>query len=79
MDLENFVKEKKVKKVDCEFIDDSVIDRKIKNLKISEKNQEIYNLAKNTLPILGLAYAAKKTLNAFGTKKQVKEEIIMKK
>lgn len=79
-DLESFVKAKKVKKENCDFVDDKVIETKIKNLKVKEKNQEIYNLAKNTLPILGLAYAAKKTLNAFGTKKQVKEEeIIMKK
>lgn len=73
-DLEDFVREKEMKRESCVMEDERVIETKIKQLKRSEKNNEIYNLAKSTLPILGLAYAAKKTINALTTKKQVKEE-----
>ena len=70
--LEDFMKEKEVPKEDCKF-DDERVETKIKQLQIKEKNQELLNLAKTTLPILGLAYAAKKTINAFSTKKTVNE------
>ena len=75
-DLEEFIRNKDMRKESCDM-DDQVIEKKITQLKTKEKNQELYNLAKTTLPILGLAYAAKKTLNALTstTKKQVKEEV----
>lgn len=63
-------KPKKKKNVDVEK-EELFIQKKIQELTSKDKTQnKIFEVAKNTLPVLGLLYAAKKTYNAFSTPTQ---------
>lgn len=80
-DLEEFVEKKNTKK--CDFEPEKKkpevnlnIDKKIIELKTKEKKDDIINIAKTTIPILTLAYAAKKTINAINNKKKKDDTIV---
>lgn len=73
-DLNEFVGKKLEK---CEFEQNNnksekIVEKKIDELKNKEKKDEMLNIAKTTLPLLGFAYAAKKTYNAMKTKSKIK-------
>ena len=74
-DLEDYIERKKDA---CEFEKipnkEEFIQNKIVQLKKKEKREEMLNIAKKTLPIIGIAYAAKKTYNAYYNAQKKEEE-----